>query len=409
MEGKVFFRRTDHCCTVAGISYPDIPVFFDQDGVVEPFSDYMIHLRYQGKVAVNSALTYAYQLQKFLNHLGSQSVDWREVADRDLIAWRDALIERDGLSRNTVAAYVGAAFAFYCWAEANGWVSGSVRLPTSGQADDGNALVPYRLSSKRSRDPKGRGWYVWAYTPKHEHRLNRHTPTPDEMDKLHEMAAQGRTAERDTLILSFYEELLLRRAEALDFKVADIPQWSEIDEFERDDKPFIVRVLGKGSKTRPVSMLPELAARARLYIEGERSRAVDMARARDPGYVEPRALFLADTTGLPLTKQYLSRRLSELMRATGISNASGHRVRAAGITAMVEAYDGVDGAGVPYVAEQVLWKVAERAGHAHIESLRPYLDLSRSRNAISDKEIEIRNASRERVRRRQQLLPPRGD
>ena len=39
----VFFVLTDARCVVRGNAYPAIPIFFDADGVIEPFSDYMVH------------------------------------------------------------------------------------------------------------------------------------------------------------------------------------------------------------------------------------------------------------------------------------------------------------------------------------------------------------------------------
>lgn len=404
MQGDVFFLCTDHRCVVDGNSHPGIPIFFSEEGVVEPFSEYMIHVGYETRTSPGTALTYAYQLQKFINHIKSRGVDWSEVTDRVLFGWRDGMIEREGLSPSTVAAYLRAVFNFYLWAEEKGRIVGCVQIPGSAATDHGGAGPWHQISTKVAGGRRVTR-LVWAGTPKREHKVNRHTPTEDEIDKLHLLASGGRTKQRDTLILSFFEELFLRRSEALGVEIGDMPEWSEIEEAERDDRPFIFTVLGKGNKTRRVSMLPELAARAREYMEGERSQAVQRARKRNPRFTEPKALFLTDTTALPLNKQYLSRRISGLMREAGIEGASGHRLRASGLTALAEAYDGFDQTGAPFIPEQVLWKVAERAGHAHPQSLKPYLDLARSRTATSGKESEIRQASRERLRRRQ--LPGR--
>ena len=405
MRGDIFFVCTDERCVVDGIDYPDIPIFFCSDGVIQPFSEYMIYRCYEVRVSPNSGRTYAYYLQKLLKYLQAESVPWNEVTDRVLTGWRDRMMKHEGLSGSTVAAYLAEVLAFYRWAEERGRVVGSIPIPLLEGREDQRAAGRYRISVKKARDGGG---FVWAGTPRQESKVNRHTPTPEEIDELHAAASSGGTPERDTLLLSLYEELCLRRAEALSLDVEDIPDRLAIEEAQESDVVFALKITGKGNKTRIVPMLPELAMRAREYIEGERSEVVQRARQRDPRFREPDALFLADTTARPLTKQHVSRRISKLMKDSGIENASGHRLRAAGLTALAQAYDGIDDTGAPYLAEQVLWKVAERAGHAHPNSLRPYLDLARSRNAMSDKEWEIREAGRERLSRRGKLLRQHG-
>ena len=96
---------------------------------------------------------------------------------------------------------------------------------------------------------------------------------------------------------------------------------------------------------RTVEVLPELMARAREHIEEDRSVVVLQARRRNPASSEPDSLFLAQTTGAPVNNDHMSRRISNLMRSVGIENASGHRLRARGLTTLTEAYDGVDDSG----------------------------------------------------------------
>ena len=98
-------------------------------------------------------------------------------------------------------------------------------------------------------------------------------------------------------------------------------------------------------------ILPELMALVREHIEGERARVVARAKRRNERYVDPGALFLSCTTGRVLTKDYISARLSKLIRAADVQNASGHRLRASGLTALVAAYDGYDETGKPLPAE----------------------------------------------------------
>ena len=182
--------------------------------------------------------------------------------------------------------------------------------------------------------------------------------------------------------------------EALSITVKDIPSWDEIEEAIESDQVFSLEILGKGNKDRPVPVLPELMVRAREYIEGQRRVVIKRAKSRNSTFEPPDDLFLGATTALPLTKEYVSRHISELMQSIDIKRASGHRLRASGLTALVEAYDGVDEQGVRHPAEQVLWKAADHAGHANPSSLQPYLNIARSPKHGSSVEKGIRDKTR---------------
>ena len=121
---------------------------------------------------------------------------------------------------------------------------------------------------------------------------------------------------------------------------------------------------------------------------------VARAKRRNERYVEPEALFLSHTTGRVLTKDYVSARISRAILAAGVKNASGHRLRASGLVALVAAYDGFDESGNRLPAEQVLWKVAERAGHTHWRTLEPYLRFVRSTGVQPRVELRLRDHTR---------------
>ena len=134
----------------------------------------------------------------------------------------------------------------------------------------------------------------------------------------------------------------------LSLTVRDIPCWEDIEAKLAAGEVFTLMLRGKGGRIRPVIILPELMGLAREYIEGERAGVVARAKVRNERYVDPGALFVSHTTGRALTKDYVSARLAKVIRAAGVENASGHRLRAAGLTALVTAYDGVDEAGKPF-------------------------------------------------------------
>ena len=394
----VFFVVSDSRCVVRGNAYPGIPIFFDADGIIEPFSDYMVHVVREQRRPATTARTYATYLQKFLKHLASIGVEWTDVADGTLVAWRDALLTQQRLAPGTVAAYLSAAFGFYRWAEESGRVRYAVNL-SAGR--DSPHPTPdersYRISSKRSRW----GDVYWPYLPKDRGGAVRHTPSHDEIERVHIEVFKTQTGERDSLLLSFYEDCYLRRSEALSLTLRDIPVWDVIESKLMAGDVFTLAVRGKGGKVRPVIVLPELMGLAREYIDGERAGVVARAKGRNERYVDPGALFLSQTTGRPLNKDYVSARLSKVIRAAGVENASGHRLRASGLTALVTAYDGVDEAGKVLPAEQVLWKAAERAGHKHWRSLEPYLRMVRSAGVEPRVELVLRDHTRFGILHRQ--------
>ena len=338
-------------------------------------------------------------LQKFLKYIAALAVAWTDVTDDVLIAWRDGLLDQRALARGTVRDYLSTVFGFYCWAEETSRVRHVVNLYDPPDDRDGAGQGPaYQISAWPSRRP---GRFYWRYLPKVGGEGVRHTPTNEEIERIHAAVFTTKTGQRDSLLLSFYEECYLRRAEALAIKVCDIPSWEEIDAAQSNNRVFSRNVLGKGASVRSVEVLPELMARAREHIEEDRSAVVRQARRRNPAYCEPDLLFLAHTTGAPVNTDHMSRRISNLMRGLGIENASGHRLRARGLTSFVEAHDGVDASGRPLPAEPILWKTADAAGQKHWQSLRPYLNMVRSARHAKPVDDLIRANARIRLLERE--------
>ena len=371
----LFFVCTTERCKINGNAYPGIPIFFDESGFIPHASAFMVDLVYVNRRPVTTARTHAMHLQKLLKHIATIGVSWTDVTDGVLVAWRNDLLDNSHLAPGTVSAYLSTVFAFYRWAEETGRVRHVVNL-YAGAYD---LRLPrdefsYQISVKRTP----RGELCWPYLPPDPGGAERHTPTHDEIELIHIKVFETKTGERDSLLLSFYEDCYLRRSEGLSLTVRDIPSWEDIESKLMAEEVFTLSVRGKGSKARDVIVLPELMALAREHIEGERARVVARAKRREERYVEPGALFLSHTTGRVLAEDYVSARISRAILAAGVENASGHRLRASGLVALVAAYDGVDESGKRLPAEQVLWKAAERAGHKHWRTLEPYLRFVRS-------------------------------
>tara|TARA_B100000470_G_scaffold185702_1_gene150995 strand:- start:3066 stop:4379 length:1314 start_codon:yes stop_codon:yes gene_type:complete len=365
----IFYKTTDEDCILQGVfsksSYSGVPVFFDANGVIEAVSNYLIFKAIKDTDQITSVTTYADQLQTFLRFIDEKGkgLSWQNVTDGHLVEFRDAKITSGNKDRY-VAGVLRTVFDFYLWAERNKYIRHHVAIYN----DDKD----YAISAEKTKVS-----WKWPYIPSSTSKA-KPTPTNDDLELLHAVTieASDLVGTRDSLILTVYERSA-RRMEALQIKVSDVPDWDEIEEYQAKNKLFYIEVTGKRKIVRDLEFLPETMELIREYIENERSDAVNAAKKRNKFYKEPDELFLAYTTGKPLNKQYISRRLSNLMKKAGVAG-TGQRIRAKGLTDIVAAYDGFDDRGQPKSAQDVLIRAAEKAGHTNPQSLRHYLALSRS-------------------------------
>lgn len=365
----IFYKTTDEDCIIQGTytksSYSGVPVFFDANGVIEAVSNYLIFKAIKDTDQITSVTTYADQLQTFLKFIDEKGngLSWQNVSDGHLVEFRDAKIT-SGNKDSYVAGVLRTVFDFYLWAERNKVIRHHVAI-----YDDDKE---YAISAEKTKTS-----WKWPHLPSSTSKA-KPTPTNDDLELLHAVTIEESdiVGTRDSLIFTIYERSA-RRMEALQIKASDVPDWDEIEEYQAENKLFYVEVTGKRKIDRDLEFLPETMELIREYIENERSDAVSAAKKRDKFYKEPDELFLASTTGRPLNKQYISRRLSGLMKKAGVSG-TGHRVRAKGLTDIVAAFDGFDDRGQPKSAQDVLIRAAEKAGHSNPQSLRHYLALSRS-------------------------------
>jgi site-specific recombinase XerD len=365
----IFYKITDEDCILHGAfsksSYSGIPVFFDCNGVIETVSNYLIFKSIKDTDEITSVTTYADQLQTFLRFIEKKGkgITWQSVTDGHLVEFRDTKI-KSGNKVGYVAGVLRTVFDFYLWAERNKYIRHHIAIYNDDKA--------YAISAQKTKTS-----WKWPHIPSSTSKA-RPTPTNDDLEKLHVTTIEEseKVGIRDSLLFAIYERSA-RRMEALQIKVSDVPDWDEIEKHQDDNKVFYVEIIGKRKKLRDLEFLPETMELLRDYIESDRADAVKAAKKRDSFYKEPDDLFLGATTGKSLNKQYISRRLSGLMKKAGV-DGTGHRVRAKGLTDIVAAFDGFDDRGQPKSAQDVLIRAAEKAGHSDPKSLRPYLALSRS-------------------------------
>jgi site-specific recombinase XerD len=365
----IFYKMTNEDCILQGtfrkLTHNGIPIFFDRNGVIEAVSNYLIFKSIKDTDEITSVTTYADQLQTFLRFIedSGKQIAWQNVTDGHLVEFRDIKIN-SGNKAGYVAGLLRTVFDFYVWAERNKYIRHHVAI----YSDD----KEYAISAEKTKFS-----WKWPHMPSSNSKT-RPTPTNDDLELLHTTTIEESeiVGVRDSLIFSIYERSA-RRMEALQIKVSDVPEWDQIEEYQQENKIFCIEVTGKRRKIRDIEFLPETMELLRDYIENDRAEAVRVGKKNHQFYKEPEELFLGSTTGLPLNKQYISRRLSGLMKKSGIKG-TGHRVRAKGITDIVAAFDGFDEKGQPLSAQDVLIRAAEKAGHSNPSSLRHYLALSRS-------------------------------
>ena len=358
-----FFVVTDRRCVIDGAAYPGIPIFFCETGVHEPVSEYFFWLGCECRRPPSTLKTYAHPILKFLKHIRDKGIEWQAVTDHVLIGWREWMLWYEGLHAAIVANYLETVFEFFRWAEETKRVR--FMVPLYDETDPDGKLT-YRISAKRG--PRNK--LSWAFLLKGSRSLVRHIPTNPEIQQIHVEAFRGSTGQRDTLLLSMFEELGLRNAEALRLTVNDIPSWEVVDDAMFWKTPVTFPVLGRWATVQHIPAPPELMLRTREYIDESRADAVRNAQRRNAAYRAPNDLFLGSTTGQPLTKEYISKHISRLMQRAGVCGASGRDIRIAGLRALDMKIADIKGEGQPFSFDQDFIRDLQQASTrltAHIE------------------------------------------
>lgn len=373
---------------------------------VDPVCDYLRWKVVYGRLKTSSARTYAEHILHFWNYLASRGLPFDEVDDKSLLEWLNAQTEATDSTRG---ARCDAVFDLYVWLEREGYIHRVVRIPGF------NDLEPFRpqLSSRPAkagpfRRNSSKLGIVSALRPSTPSTPILPTPDTDEIGRLHaalDTAANADVAERNHLLLDWYLQVGVRRMEWRALTLGQIPSWSCINgAVRRSHSVEVLLTTTKGSRPRHVGVLPDLLERTREYIEGPRMQIVTRFRTKyGNAYKEPEEVFLSNKTGAPLASKAISNLLHHIFELAQVQG-HGHRLRATYLTRLFEAELMLEQGRVASFPEAklqidfelVLRRVAERAGHRHIDSLRPYLTLARKRLA--------RNADSEQLLTIQQLL-----
>jgi integrase len=397
-------------------SYPGIPLLVDsKNRFVAPVCDYLRHLVTHGQLKTSSVSTYAFYLLHFWRFHYKEGWDFASVSDKDILVWLHQQ-ERDGVSPQTQAARCDAVFDLFVWLEANEYVHQSVCIPG---LNDNERFIPKlsSVASKGSTQNKRASRYglCCAVRPRASKGTHQPTPTADAVTDIYIAADNienpGLT-DRNHLLIDWYVQVGLRRMEWAALTLVQIPQWSTIDKLRNADEAHELRLsTTKGGRVRYVGVLPELLEKTLEYIEGPRAQVVARFKLNNPTtYKEPDEIFLSTMTGTALDLTSISNLLTGWFKATGVKG-HGHRLRATYLTNLFDAELNAEesriianpGTKMSIDYELILRKVAERAGHADLNSLRAYLTLARKRRSRSEGQDDLVTLEQQVNARKQEL------
>jgi integrase len=378
--------NTDTSCNVKGQSWPDIPTLVWPEGIDETASDWLRHVVVECGVAASSAREYAKVIRPFFRFCRERNRAWQTVDDEFLILWREHLRRAMSVEVQRVNTSLKTIFALYRWAEENKRIRFQVGIYTENELPAGMADVVFPISAKRifSKGRHGRVYGSWT-TPltlsqqQNGSRHIRHTPTEEEIRRLHEIAGERIHGERDSLMFSWAEEAGPRRSEFLRLSKSHMPTSDQLADLIERDEPWRISIQRKGGKTTPLNAPPDLLIRTLDFINFGRREIVEHCRSCIVGYREPNEIFLSGTTGMPLHPDSATSIGRRSFRKAGIGRANIHRLRARFAVRTIETL--VDAIFEGQIAigsesswvETILIKAAEIMGHSTPMSLKPYL------------------------------------
>lgn len=378
---------TDVTCELTGQSWPGIPTLVWPEGIDESASDWLRYLVVAERWATSTAHEYAKIIRPFLRYCREQRRAWSTVDDEFLTRWREYLLRAKGVGARRVNTSLVIIFAFFRWAEEKKILRYQVGIYLDDDLPVPLSEIVFPISAKRVlvRAGRGRAHWIWTspLTISDDFRgAPRHTPSEDEIRRLHDVTVSHLHGERDSLMFSWAEEAGPRRKEVLALELSHMPTSDELAGLIERDEPWPILVKRKGKQLNaaaPLYASPDLLIRTIDYIEFGRREIVVQCRSELVGYREPNAIFLSSTTGMSLHPDSVTAIGRRAFGEAGIERANIHRLRARYAVRIVEtlveavfASEMMIGADSTWV-ETILEKAAQMMGHSHPRSLKPYL------------------------------------
>ena len=375
--------------------------------IIEPVSSYIRYLATVRMRRPNSVQKYAELLLHFCQYLSRKlgapgsppetrlgkaqtvSAALFEVTNAHLEEWLD-LQEKAGNKLVTQNGRLDTVFLFYVWMQVRGMVEYAVRIPN---VNDHEKFTPSLGSKPARRTSANRRPSEYGIVSDLRRRgpAQEMLPTPDQADMTSLYAACTRlfgqaVAERNQLMLRWYQHQGIRRFEWAALTLKLLPPWEELMQRCANFESVPIRlVVTKGGRVQAMSVLPELLELTHEYIQGERAAIVEECKNRkkkegEKNYIEPEEVFLSSTNGRPLNLRSISNILKQIFVEAGVEG-HGHRIRAfflqnaahaeADAEHLAVRSSGGRKAGMDWMG--VGLRLAEKGRVRHVTSLAPYI------------------------------------
>lgn len=381
---------TDDRFVFAGKSYPGVPLLLDSNNhFVQTVCDYLRNLVLFEHEEISTVKTYAEYLQLFWAFLCKEKISYDQVNDVHLLSWINQQRKRGNMSY-VIAARCDAVFGLYYWMEKHARIQRAIRIPGFNDQTPFEPLISSR-AARPTRFRRSRHGIVMAVRPKRNDSGGiQPTPSADDITKLYAVSDNDQNldlTERNHLLIDWIYQTGVRRKEFGNLTVDQIPEWSVIDGLRAKGHAYELRLtMTKGGSPRHIAVLPQLLEHTREWIEGPRADIVKRFKKAKPTYREPREVFISSKTGLALNLTSISNLFKSFFSAAGV-RGTGHRIRASFLTNLLHAeveaalanLTSNGGTARDIDWELIIRKVAERAGHRHVESLRSYVTLLKKR------------------------------
>lgn len=381
-----YLKYTDAGFVYAGRSYPGIPLLVNSDHVfVHDACDYFRHLVIRDGMQTSSVKTYAQYILNFWNFLENAKINYLEVTDLELLTWLNSQRAR-GNKNYFVQSRCDAVFDMFCWFQVTGRVLNMVRVPGRNDREEFQPALSSRDANGR-KSMRSRYKIVSAIRGRaKDGKSLQPTPTSEDLTKLYVVADNASSpdiSERNQLFIDWLSQTGVRRAELSGLDVNQIPDWSIIDRVRASAHVYELKLVKtKGGRPRHIGVLPSLLERTREWIEGGRAEIVQRFRSKSAGYSEPVEVFISNKTGLALKNAAISNLFTNFFREAHVEGHM-HRIRAYYLTNLLQAEvdavlaaNAINGLKPPDIDwELIIRKVAERAGHQHLDSLRYYVTI----------------------------------
>jgi len=305
--------------TLAGIA--GIPAGFpillnDGMAIIEPAFAFLLEIAtVPGRSHSRDTLrTYAEHLHDWFDSLEQSGLDWREVSEETIAAYRNRMLEQPSphtgrpYARTTINDRVRSVCRFYDWSHRRGWVA---ELPF--HAADIRISPGRRQSFLAHVDQHGTTTSANVLTVAEYENL----PRPLRVDQLKLLFANIEPPYR--LMAEWALATGLRRMELCAIEVAQIPDIAGLD---AADHPLVGVPLSVTKGDRPRTVYPplRLVDRTHWYIGEERAALIRQCRRAFPHYRPSTALFL-NSRGASISRARLTAAFAAAFQAAGLDGS----------------------------------------------------------------------------------------